>query len=299
MQQFCTSLNPVFNTNLTDTFNCIGSSLLFTDESEYLSAIKDFYWDFGDGTSSILQNPLPHNYSVPGAYAIKHVITGIDGCVRDTIEKTINIGAKPTADFDLYDTCTNKLLGVKDRAISSFGAISKWTWWLDGSVTSTDSVPVIHNLVQGPHRFTLTTSSIYGCLSDTITKDFSVHPTPIVAIDAKNGCWKEPIFFSARQIDNLTRITQWQWQFDDEQLSVEKDPAHAYLQGGHKNVHLRSLPTMAADPMTLPNKFTLSQFTRLQEKTPLCNQTFHFHLLEVWMEISLGRLSLLGHPRQD
>ena len=46
----------------------------------------------------------------------------MDGCVSDTIEKLINIGAKPIADFLLSDTCTDKTLGIQDRSGSAFGA---------------------------------------------------------------------------------------------------------------------------------------------------------------------------------
>ena len=57
------------------------------------TTIKQFYWDFGDGSaSSIKKIHHTHNYSLPGAYVVKHVITGMDGCVSDTIEKLINIG---------------------------------------------------------------------------------------------------------------------------------------------------------------------------------------------------------------
>src|ERR1051326_7031094 len=126
LQKFCTSLNPDFTTNLVDSSTCLGNSVIFADQSESFTTIQNFYWDLGDGTTSTLQNPPPHNYNLPGAYIVKHVITGMDGCVSDTMRKTINIGAKPNADFNLYDTCTNKILGITDRSTSAFGAISQW-----------------------------------------------------------------------------------------------------------------------------------------------------------------------------
>src|SRR4029079_1344591 len=67
LQQFCTSLNPIFKTNPPDDFVCIGDSVGFLDQSESFEMIKEFYWDFGDGSHSRLQNPLTHHYSSPGA----------------------------------------------------------------------------------------------------------------------------------------------------------------------------------------------------------------------------------------
>jgi hypothetical protein len=210
LQKFCTSLNPDFTTNLVDSSTCLGNSVIFADQSESFTTIQNFYWDLGDGTTSTLQNPPPHNYNLPGAYIVKHVITGMDGCVSDTMRKTINIGAKPNADFNLYDTCTNKIVGITDRSSSAFGAVSKWTWLLDGTVYSTNQLPLFSDLRLGNHQLKLTVNSIYGCKSDTMTKDFSVHPTPVVTIESPaTGCWKQPISFSGNQIDNATNIIQW------------------------------------------------------------------------------------------
>ena len=71
LQQFCTSLNPVFKTNLANNSTCIGDSVIFSDQSESFTRIKEFYWDFGDGSGSSFQDPPAHNYSSPGALCCK------------------------------------------------------------------------------------------------------------------------------------------------------------------------------------------------------------------------------------
>jgi gliding motility-associated-like protein len=240
LQQFCTVLDPLFKINV-DSSTCIGNPLVFTDRSDSFSAVKNYYWDFGDGSTSIQQNPPPHNYSTPGVYQIMHVITGVDGCTSDTARKTIDIGAKPIADFNLYDTCTNKFLGVTDRSRSVFGSINQWTWRLDGALNSTDSLPPIHDLSLGPHQLSLSETTVYGCESDTVTKIFSVHSTPVVNIGANNGCRNEPINFYGQQIDNTTNITKWNWNFGDSLISQKKNPEHVYPLGGTKTVHLTAV----------------------------------------------------------
>jgi len=252
LQQFCTALNPVFTTNLSNNSTCLGNPVIFTDQSESFTIIQNFYWDFGDGTTSTLQNPPPHNYTSPGAYIVKHVIKGMDGCVSDTMKKTINIGAKPIANFSVYDSCTNKLLGIIEESTSGFGAISQWTWFLDGVVISTVQQPVLFNLPLGPHQLKLAVASIYDCMSDTVKKNFSVWSTPVVAIQAGNGCWKQPINFSGQQIDNATTITQWNWKFGDGQISQQQNTVHIYSPGGFKTVHL----TATADNGCVSNDTT-------------------------------------------
>jgi len=239
LQQFCTALNPLFTTNLPNNSTCIGNPVLFTDQSESFTAIQKFYWDFGDGTTSSVQNPPPHNYGLAGAYEVKHVITGADGCVSDTMKKIINIGAIPVAKFDVFDTCTNKaILGIKDQSSSVFGEISQWWWLLDGTVTSTIQQPVFANLPVGTHQLRFAVKSVYGCKSDTVTRAFSIWHAPAVAIRAENGCINQPIKFSGVQIDNVATIANWSWKFGDGLSSSEQSPVHTYSAAGMKNVHL-------------------------------------------------------------
>jgi gliding motility-associated-like protein len=238
LQQFCTSLNPVFKTNLASDFTCIGDSVIFSDQSESFTRINEFYWDFGDGSTSRIQNPPTHYYSSPGAYLIKHVITGMDGCVSDTIKKLVKIGAKPTADFMLFDTCTGKALGIQDRSSSAFGDVSHWSWIFDGAAGSNDQQPIFSNLSRGTHQLALSVSSVYDCRSDTMTKTFSILPAPVLAIEAKDGCWKQPLSFFCQQIDSSTTITHWNWKFGDGSTSNEQRPVHLYSQAGTKIIHV-------------------------------------------------------------
>jgi len=47
---------------------CAGSPVTFSGTSSV--GATTYYWDFGDGSSSILQNPLPHVYSTGGSYSV-------------------------------------------------------------------------------------------------------------------------------------------------------------------------------------------------------------------------------------
>jgi PKD repeat protein len=180
LQQFCTALNPNFNTNLPTNTTCFGPPVVFTDQSESFTVIQKFFWDFGDGTTSTDQNPRPHIYSSPGAYIVRHVITGQDGCVSDTMKKTVYLGAKPVADFSLFDTCSQKTIGINNLSGSGFGDISQWTWTLDGNINSSDQQPSFSNLTMGVHQLKLAVSTVYGCTSDEVSKTFNVVPTPVV-----------------------------------------------------------------------------------------------------------------------
>ena len=87
---------------------CFGTPISFTDNSVSFAPVQSWYWNFGDGTTSTLQNPPPHLYASPGIYEVKLVITGLDGCISDTLRKFITVGTKPVADFQIFDTCMGK-----------------------------------------------------------------------------------------------------------------------------------------------------------------------------------------------
>ncbi|MEO6452916.1 MAG: PKD domain-containing protein, partial [Ginsengibacter sp.] len=90
LQQFCTALNPQFSTSLISDASCFatpGTSVNFQDQSVSFAPIQSWYWDFGDGGTSKQQNPLPHLYTAPGIYNVRHAIKALDGCTSDTLAK--------------------------------------------------------------------------------------------------------------------------------------------------------------------------------------------------------------------
>jgi gliding motility-associated-like protein len=85
-----------------DSMYCPNVPLQFTDSSKVNPT--SFFWDFGDGTTSTLQNPT-HTYTSDSArYTIKLVVDNGRGC-RDSVIKNNFIYIKqPVADFDMIDS---------------------------------------------------------------------------------------------------------------------------------------------------------------------------------------------------
>ena len=237
LQQFCTALNPDLSSNVGANGICFGPPITFTDNSVSFAPIQSWYWDFGDGTTSNLRNPPPHLYPSPGIYQVKEVIIGLDGCISDTLKKNITIGSKPIADFQVFDTCMGTSVRIVDRSSNMVGAINQWTWLLDGVVAANSQQPVLIASTPGPHIVKLVVKTNVGCESDTVTRTFIAHPTPVINVIAPDGCADQPINFFANQTDNLTTITQWSWNFGDGNTSQLQNPVHSYSQGGNINVH--------------------------------------------------------------
>jgi gliding motility-associated-like protein len=98
--------NVVYKIQVTDSFNCVSESSFpytsihvkadFTVEPKTGEAPLEveltdksirgliYKWEFGDDSTSALQNPLPHIYYRPGEYFVKLTIESSQGCV-DTL----------------------------------------------------------------------------------------------------------------------------------------------------------------------------------------------------------------------
>ena len=240
LQQFCTALNPVFSTNVGANGVCFGTPITFIDNSVSFAPIQSWYWDFGDGTGSNLQNPPPHLYASPGIYQVKEVITGLDGCISDTLKKSITIGSKPIAGFQVFDTCLGKPARIINQSTNMIGTIDQWTWVLDGNVVASNQQPVLIVSTPGSHTIKLVVKTNVGCESDTVTKTFMVNPAPVINITAQDGCLNVPIHFFGTQTDNITTVTQWNWNFGDGTTSTLQDPVHNFSLAGTMNVVLNA-----------------------------------------------------------
>lgn len=240
LQQFCTALNPYFSTNVGANGVCFGTPVIFTDISVSFAPIQAWYWDFGDGTTSNIRNPPPHIYSSPGIYQVKQVITGLDGCISDTLKKSITIGTKPIANFQIYDTCLGKPARIINQSTNMVGTINQWSWILDGNPVTNDQQPILIPSTPGLHIVKLVVKTNVGCESDTVTKNFIVNPSPVVSITGQDGCVNVPMNFFGSQSDNATTIIQWNWNFGDGTTSTLQNPVHAFSQGGNMTVQLNA-----------------------------------------------------------
>jgi gliding motility-associated-like protein len=82
-----------------------GSDIQFTDTT--MGPVTDWYWNFGDGNTSMLQNPS-HNYADPGSYWVE-LIASNNGC-----EDTVTAGLEVKVIIDIPNVFTPNNDGVND-----------------------------------------------------------------------------------------------------------------------------------------------------------------------------------------
>ena len=102
--------NPI--ANFSDAIS--GYTATFTNLSTSINNTLNYFWDFGDGNTSSIQNPS-HTYTTSGTYTITLITS--DCIFADTSVYTIQIGTnsmKETSDseFDLYPNPTTKQINL-------------------------------------------------------------------------------------------------------------------------------------------------------------------------------------------
>ncbi|HHM01873.1 MAG TPA: PKD domain-containing protein [Caldithrix abyssi] len=188
---------PTANFTGSPTSGCPTLTVNFTDQSS--GDITDWSWDFGDGTTSTLQNPT-HDYANPGSYTVSLTVTGPGGSDTNTKNNYITVeDPAVTADFSGTPTSGDAPLDVAFTD-NSTGA-SSWSWDFGDGATSTAQNPTHTYTVAGVYTVTLTASN--SCGTDTQTKvDYITVTEPQGGNDethvASNTVVKESFFIVTR-----------------------------------------------------------------------------------------------------
>ncbi len=132
-------------------------------------SITNYLWDFGDGNTSIDQNPT-HTYNLPGIFSIMLDVVTIHGCTGSiTIPNLIEVYAQPAADFDAVPEITN----MENPTIQFVDQTTNGVNWLwdfgDGSNSSQQSPYHTYNAT-GTYDVWLIVSTDEGCIDSAMKK---------------------------------------------------------------------------------------------------------------------------------
>ncbi len=122
---------PVADFQANVTYACAGE-VTFEDESTNFP--DQWTWDFGDGSTSTLQNPT-HNYVASGTYNVMLTVSNANGTDSKTINSVVNVSLSPAPTASGEDVCVN------ETATLSATAVSGNVQWFD-SPTATTPVSV-------------------------------------------------------------------------------------------------------------------------------------------------------------
>lgn len=230
--------SPVVNFVASDSgFSCPPETVQFTSLSTPGSAgTSSYFWDFGDGFTSTLQNPT-HTYTTNGVYSVTLSVTNSAGCSK-TLTKTnyIQLISKPVANFTATNNNSCTLPSSVGFTNSSTGGAT-YHWNFGDGGTSTITSPTHIYSAAGSYTVTLITTNSAGC-SDTMIKPAFVNIGSLTASFTKSAsttCTNNAISFTNTSIPGPGNST---WNFGDGTSFTGVNASHAYSAAGTYTVRL-------------------------------------------------------------
>lgn len=140
---------------------CQPLSVNFTDLSSPPGSV--WQWNFGDMTTSLLQDPS-HTYNAAGLFDVSLIVTTAQGC-DDTVTYSnfINVFNQPIANI----TATPEITSIVDPEIafsSSSTGVADWLWAFGDGATSNSAPVVTHSYgSNGTYGVSVIVTSADGC----------------------------------------------------------------------------------------------------------------------------------------
>lgn len=238
---------PVASINNLPQRGCAPFEWTFSSANTSTEPVTSYLWDFGDGTTSTLENPT-HIFSA-GSYDIQLIITTASGC-KDTVfvGGGIKAGIQPDANFIATPTqvCAELPVVFTDQ---STGNVDQWFWDFGDGGTSIVQNPqyIYHDTGYFDVQLIVVNN---GCPDTLIIPNYINVKPPIANFLITANC-AEPLkrIFSDRSIGADT----YHWDFGDNTTSNIPSPTHFYPGPG---IYVTSL--------TVTNTSTGCSYTKTQ-----------------------------------
>jgi PKD repeat protein len=153
--------------------NCVNVAVNFTDAS--FSSINYWNWDFGNGGTSLNQNPSS-SYTLPATYPVTLIVRDIFGCY-DTLQQNVVVNA-PMASGNITAFPDTIVCAGTDVTLVAPTCLGCTYLWSNGSVNDS-------TLVTTTGVYTVAITDPNGCIYST-SIDIIVHNAPAAQIQGPN-----------------------------------------------------------------------------------------------------------------
>jgi PKD repeat protein len=305
------SIAPTAVFNTSSVASCKPNISFFDNSTD---VPQSWFWDFGDGDTSILQNPT-HSYSASGLYTIQLIVSNTIG--SDSTTRLVNITNLPpppianNLELCLGDTAyiaatgtgriywkdsLNRVIQIGDTlCIPNVG--TKQTYYAEnGRNFSVGPVGASLNLVGFPTYHSDT--SYYGALNFTTTRSLEILSTQVDADGAgartfylARGISSNGIFPNSDSIiDQVTVNLVDGIQFVDLDLIVPE--AGNYNIGG-RGVNLRRHTSGANYPYTLGNFMSIDSSSNASNANSATKYYYYFYDLTIHAPLCISTLDTI------
>jgi len=231
----------------------------FADESTG-GIPTSWLWEFGDGQTSTDPDPA-HTYTSEGSYAVSLTVTNAYGTDELTMTGYVVVDwIPPVAEFSGNPLTGNSPMVVQFTDLSTGGVATSWQWIFGDGGSSTEQHPAHTYTAEGTYSVWLTASNAYG--SDQVVKSgyVSVGPGPPLISDFVGSPLTGPAPLTVNFTDlSLGDVTDWEWNFGDDETSNLQHPTHVYTTPGEYDVALSVGNADGADVSEEKQKYIIVQ----------------------------------------
>ena len=287
---------PVASFEPSTTYGCAPLDIEFINNS---SGALFYQWTFGDGNTSIDENPN-HVFEEAGTYEVTLLVTDGNGCFEDYEVFNIIVTPRPTAIFDYERDASCGLPATIYFENNSIGAIG-FTWSFGEGTTSPFTDPTHTFTEEGTYEVTLVAYNQFSCSDTTILSiDVYENPSAGIEIETMSGCEPLEVQFNNTSLFSNSFI----WDFGDGTTSTENDPTHVYTDAGDYEVTLiASINNACSDTISLselinvhPAPFANFEAFELEDDGTYELTNLSENADEYYWEFSDGATSNLEHP---
>lgn len=220
---------PTVNFSAAPLVVCAFQPVTFTDLSS--ANVDQWSWNFGDGNSSGVQNPV-HIYQDTGLFTIDLIVSN-NGCSRSLIRTDYIRVLPPVAEFHDSTDCAARR--TKYFINTSKGGVT-YAWDFGDGFTSNAFNPIHTYAATGSYTVSLTVTN--GGCSHTYLQTVRViiepaifNATPVVI------CRRAPITFTATG-STPANVASYAWNFGDGNTGTGQSLTHSYTNAGNYTVRL-------------------------------------------------------------
>lgn len=227
-------VTALFSAN--DTAGCGSLIVQFTNQSTG-SGTLTYKWDFGNGESSTLQNPLII-YQNPGIYTVQLITT--NGTESDTLTRKqyLHIFNEPQALFSLQTEasgCQGSSFTFQNESVPGDTTINSYTWDFGDNTLEQTQSPSHSYSDAGTYSVTLFITDNNGCENSLFQSDLIQiipNPTAKFAVSQNISCFDTATIFFQDQSTGNSALS-YLYYFGDGSQSNQANPSHFY--NGYNN----------------------------------------------------------------
>ncbi|MGB3948758.1 MAG: PKD domain-containing protein [Bacteroidia bacterium] len=195
-------------------------TILFYDNSS--PAAASVFWDFNDGITSTLQNPV-HIFNQVGLYMVCLTMSDDNGC-SNTVCQQVSVGPVSCSSNYTFAPDTSNLQTIHFTDVS-FSGTTGWLWDFGDGDSSMVQHPTHTFSSNGSYNVCLTTYDSTSNCVDTYCKTVEVSSCYAKFTTVADTANPLVIHF---EDNSLGSPNNWHWDFEDGTSSNLQNPTHAY-----------------------------------------------------------------------